>query len=115
MTILGFNNALEKQPSEILSIRTEFANVASSLVQSGYSMNSVDLVVFDPAGNNATSAMVSGSPSIDANNYYVFVTIKNGDDGKDYFARFKTTWIKTSQPDQIIERDLKIEVRQKGF
>jgi hypothetical protein len=115
MTILGFNNALAKQPSEILSIRTEWADVASSLVQSGYAMNAVELVVFDGAGNNATGDMVSGSPSIDANNHYVLATIKNGTDGKDYFARFKTTWFKTSQPDQIIERDLKIEVRQKGF
>jgi hypothetical protein len=115
MTILGFNNALRKQPSEILSIRTEWADVAASLILSGYVINAVDLTVLDGAGNNSTSAMVSGSATIDANNHYVSATIKNGSDGKDYFARFKTTWTKSTQPDQIVERDLMIEVREKGF
>ena len=115
MPILGFNNSLNKQPSEILSIRTEWADVAASLILSGYVINAVDLTVLDGSGNNSTASMVSGSASIDAGNHYVLATIKNGADGRDYFARFKTTWTKTAQTDQIIERDLKIEVRQKGF
>jgi hypothetical protein len=115
MSVLGFNSALEKQPSEILSIRTEWADVADSLVQTGYEMNAVDLVVFGEDGSNKTTSMLSGSATVDANNNYIFATIINGNDGSNYYARFKTTWIKATQPNQVIERDLKIEVRQKGF
>jgi hypothetical protein len=115
MSVLGFNSALEKQPSEVLSIRTEWADVADSLIQSGYTIDSVELSVFDISGSNKTSDMLSGSPTIDSNNHYIFPTFKNGTDGNDYFGRFKPTWKKTGQPDQVIERDLLIIVRQKGF
>ena len=115
MSVLGFNSALEKQPSEVLTIKAGFSDVVENLAQSGYSMNAVELVVFDGVGSNASNNMVSGTPTVDANNHCVFATIINGNDGQDYYARFKTTWIKASQPNQVIERDLKIEVRQKGF
>lgn len=115
MTVLGFNAAFEKQPAEILSGRMDFSDVAENLAQDGYALNACDLVVYDNSGNNTGNNMISAGPTLDANNSYVYVTFKAGNDGNDYYARFRTTWAKNGQPDQLIERDLKIEVRQKGF
>ncbi len=115
MGVLGFNNYFEKQPSEIVSIRAEFADLASALAQNGYNMSNCDLAIFDAVGNNTGNTLISAGPTVDANNSYVYATIRAGTDGNDYYARFKTTWSKSGQPDQLIERDLKISVRQKGF
>lgn len=115
MSALGFNAALEKQPSEQLTIRANFYAVAGNLAISGYGLNACELLVYDESGGNATGNMVLGSLTIDANNYCVLATLKAGNDGQNYFARYRTTWTKTAQPDQIIEKDLKIEVKQKGF
>jgi len=115
MTIAGFDKSFEKQPSEQLTIRAEFADVASKLIVSGYAFSAAEVKVFDSTGTDVTTSMVEGTPSLDAVNYYVFVTIKNGTNGTDYYARFKTTWTKGGQPDQIIEKDLLIQVRQMGF
>lgn len=115
MSILGFNAALEKQPSEQITTKANFTEVATGLVVSGYALNTCDLVVFDQAGGNQTGNMVEGSATVDANNYCVFVCFKAGNDGQNYYARYKTTWSKNTQPDQKIERDLLITVREKGF
>ena len=115
MGVLGFNAAFEKQPAEQLTVRSNFYAVAGNLAIAGYALNACDLVVFDESGGNATGNMVQGSLTIDANNYCVLATFKAGNDGQNYFARYRTTWTKTAQPDQIIERDLRIEVKQKGF
>jgi len=115
MSVLGFNAALEKQPSEQITIKTNFTDVASNLTVSGYALNSCDVAVFDQTGANESGNMIQGSPTVDANNSDVFTCFKAGVDGKNYYARFKATWTKSLQPDQIIERDLQIEVRQKGF
>lgn len=114
MSVLGFNAALEKQPSEQITVKASFNNVAAGLAVSGYALNNCEVVAFDHTGNNETATLINGSPTVDSNNNCVFVCFKAGNDGQDYFARFKATWTKTLQPDQIIERDLKIEVRQKG-
>jgi len=115
MAIASFDRAFEKQPSEQLTIRAEFATILSNLVISGYVLSAVEVKVFDTTGTDVTTSMVEGTPTIDAVNNYVFVTLKNGTDGKDYFARFKTTWTKGGQPDQIDEKDLLIQVKQMGF
>lgn len=115
MSVLGFNAALEKQPSEQLTVKANFTDVASGLVVSGYALNACNVAVYDQAGANQTGNMLQGSPTLDANNYCVFACFKAGNDGENYYAQFKTTWIKTAQPDQKIERDLSIQVREKGF
>lgn len=115
MPVLDFDKAFEKQPSEQLTIRLEVAKLFSSLVVSGYALSAADLKVFDSTGTDVTATMVSGAPTIDAVNNYVFALIINGTDGKDYFGRLKTTWIKATQPDQKPESDFLIQVRQKGF
>jgi hypothetical protein len=114
MSIAGFDKAFEKQPSEQKTIRAEFADVALNLIVSGYVLNAVEVKVFDTSGTDVTTTMIEGTPTIDALNNYIFVVIKNGTDGKDYYVRFKTTWTKTSQPNQIDEKDLLIHVRQIG-
>lgn len=115
MSVLGFNAALEKQPSEQITVKGNFADVASNLAVSGYSMNGCDVTVYDQVGANQNNNMVQGTPTVDGNNNLVFACFKGGTDGKNYYARFKATWSKNQQPDQIIERDLEIRVRQKGF
>lgn len=115
MPVASFNKSFEKQPSEQLTIRAEFADIYANLVVSGYTFSAVDIKVYDTAGTDVTTSMVEGTPSIDAVNYYIFVTFKAGEDGKNYYARFKTTWTKGGQPDQTDEKDLLIQVRQMGF
>jgi hypothetical protein len=112
--ILGFDRAFEKQPSEQKTIRAEFADVASNLVVSGYAMSAAEVKLFDDVGTEVTLTMVEGAHSIDAVNHYVYVTIKAGTHGKNYIARFKTTWTKADQPNQVDEKDLLIQVKQKG-
>lgn len=115
MSILSFDKSFEKQPSEQLTIRAEFAQLYSSLTISGYALSSVDLKIFDSTGADKTTDMLLGTPTIDETNYYIFATLQDGTDGMDYYARFKTTWTKAGQPDQKPESDLLIQVRQKGF
>lgn len=115
MAVLNFDEAWEKQPSEQKTIRAEFAQVLSKLVVSGYVLNSAEVKIFDSTGTDVTATMISGTPTIDAVNSYVYVTLKNGTDGADYTVRFKTTWTKATQPDQTDEKDLLIMVRQRGF
>ncbi len=115
MSVLGFNAALDKQPNEQMTVKANFAAVASGLAQSGYALNAADVTVYDGAGANCNNDMVQGSPSVDGNNYCVFACIKGGTDGKKYYAKIKTTWTKTLQPDQVIERDLLIRVNESGF
>lgn len=115
MSVLGFNAALEKQPSEQITVKGNFADVAGNLASSGYAMNACEVAVFDHVGANESNNMISGNATLDANNSLVFVCFKGGTDGKNYYARFKATWSKNSQPDQVIERDLLIQVKQKGF
>ncbi len=114
MSVLGFNAAFEKQPSEQITVKANFADVASSLVVSGYSMNNCELKIFDSAGTDSSNNMIQGNATVDANNSWVFACIKAGNDGQNYYARYKTGWTKASEPDQLIERDLLIEVREKG-
>jgi len=113
--MLDFDRSLEKQPSEELTIRLELANLYSSLVISGYALVSAEAKVFDSKGTDVTSSMVFGTPSIDATNKYVFVTVIDGAAGKDYFLRLQTTWAKEGHPNQKPECDLLIQVREKGF
>jgi hypothetical protein len=113
--ILDFDKAYEKQPSEQKTIRLELAEVASSLIVSGYALNAAEIKIFDSTGEDASDDMVEGEPTLDATNYYVYVFLKNGEDQADYFLRLKTTWTKDAQPDQKDERDLLIKVRAKGF
>jgi hypothetical protein len=115
MAIASFDKVFEKQPSEQKTIRAELADVAEKLIVSGYALNAVEVKVYDSTGTDVTTSMVEGTPSLDAVNYYVFVTIKNGTNSTDYYARFKTTWTKGGQPDQTDEKDLLIQVRQMGF
>jgi len=115
MPVASFDKDFEKQPSEQKTIRAEFSDVAEKLIISGYELNAVEVKVYDSTGTDVTVSMVEGAPSIDAVNYYVFVTIKNGTNGTNYYARFKTTWIKAGQPNQTDEKDLLIQVRQMGF
>jgi hypothetical protein len=114
MSVLGFNAAFEKQPSEQLTIRANFTDVAASLAVTGYGLNAVELKIFDEVGTDQSNNMVQGSPTVDGNNYAILATFKAGADGNNYFARFKTTWTKSAQPDQTLERDLLIQVREKG-
>jgi hypothetical protein len=114
MSVAGFDRSFGKQPSEQLTIRAEFADVYANLVVSGYTFSAVEVKVFDTIGTDVTTSMVEGTPTIDAVNYYVFVTFKAGENGKDYYARFKTTWTKATQPDQKPEKDLLVHVRQVG-
>lgn len=113
--VLDFDISFQKQPSEQLTIRLDLGQILSSLVASGYALSAADLKVFDSSGTDVTASMVSGAPTIDAVNNYVFALIIDGTDAKDYFGRLKTTWTKAGQPDQVIETDLLIQVRQKGF
>lgn len=115
MSVLGFNSALEKQPSEQVTVKANFTDISTNLVVSGYNMNNCEVSVFDHTGANQSNNMVQGTPTLDANNYAVFACFKGGSDGQNYYARFNTTWVKGGQPDQKIERDLLIEVKEKGF
>jgi hypothetical protein len=115
MSVLGFNAALEKQPSEQITVRANFTDVAGNLAESGYGLNQCDITIWDNAGANQTGNMIQGTPTIDSNNFWVYACIKGGSDGKNYYARFKTTWTKSLQPNQVIERDLLIEVKEQGF
>jgi hypothetical protein len=115
MSVLGFNAALEKQPWEQITVKANFNDVASSLVVSGYALNNCTVAVKDRAGANQDNNMIEGSPTLDANNQCIFVCFKGGNDGQNYYAQFQTYWAKNSQPDQKIERDLLIQVQEKGF
>jgi hypothetical protein len=115
MSVLGFNASLKKQPSEQLTIMANFYDVSQGLPVSGYALNDAEIKVFDSTGADTGSNIISGSPTLDGNNYAIFPTFKAGNDGQNYYARFKTTWTKDGQPDQVIERDLLIEVKQVGF
>lgn len=112
---LGFNAAFAKQPSEQITIKANFNDVAQSLVVNGYGLNKVELKIFDSAGADTGNNMILGNPRLDGNNHSVFTVIKAGSDGQNYYARFKTTWTNEGQPDQIIERDLLIRIREKGY
>jgi len=116
MDVLSFDRSFEKQPSEQMTIRLELGRILSSLVVSGYVLSTAEVKVFDSAGTDTpTTEMILGSPTVDAVNNYVFVTIIAGTAGNDYFLRLKSTWTKSAQPDQKPECDLLIQVRQKGF
>ncbi len=115
MSVLGFNAALTKQPSEQITVKANFTDVASSLVLSGYALNNCTVAVRSQSGANENNNMIEGNPTVDGNNYSVLVCFKAGNDGQNYYAEFKTTWTKTSQPDQKIERDLLIKVQEQGF
>jgi hypothetical protein len=112
---LDFEKTYLKQPSEQKTIRIELSEVAENLVVSGYTLNAAEAKIFDSTGTDKTTDMVESTLTIDAVNKYVFVTLKNGVDGSDYTLRLKTTWGKVAQPDQIDEKDLLIQVRQKGY
>ncbi len=113
--MLDFDRPIEKQPSEQLTYRFELASIFNSLVVSGYALNAAEVKIFDSTGLDVTASMISGVPSIDAMNNYVFATIIDGMNATDYFGRLKTTWTKLGQPDQKPESDFLIRVRQKGF
>jgi hypothetical protein len=115
MSVLGFNAALTKQPGEQVTIKADFNNVAASLVVSGYALNNAAVTIYDSTGVSTGNNMIQGTITADANNKAVLLTIKSGSDGKDYYGKFATTWTKNAEPDQIIERDLLIKVRQEGF
>ena len=115
MPVLDFDKSFDKQPGEELTIRLELANLFESLVVSGYALSAAEVKIFDSAGLDVSASMISGVPSIDAINNYVFVTMIDGTDAKDYFGRLKPTWTKAGQPDQKPECDFLIRVRQKGF
>jgi hypothetical protein len=113
--ILNFDKAFLKQPSEQKTIRIELSEVAENLVVSGYTLNAAEAKVFDSAGTDKTTNMVESTLTIDATNNYVFVTLKDGADGSNYTLRLRTIWTKTAQPDQKDEKDLLIQVREKGY
>jgi hypothetical protein len=115
LAILDFDGSYEKQPSEQKTIRADFSQVCSALVVAGYTLSSAEVKVFDVTGTDVTATMIQGVPTVDAVNNWVFVTLKNGTDATNYTARFKTTWTKAGQPDQVDEKDLLIQVRQRGF
>jgi len=115
MSVLGFNAAFAKQPGEQITIKASFNEVASSLVVAGYSLNNCDLTIYDSAGASVNNNMISGNATVDGNNSDIFVKIVAGSDGQNYYAKFKTGWTCNAEPDQIIERDLLIQVREKGY
>jgi hypothetical protein len=115
LAILDFDGSYEKQPSEQKTIRADFSQVCSNLVVSGYVLTTAEVKVFDSTGTDLSATMIQGAPTVDAVNNWVFVTLKNGADLTNYTARFKTTWTKAGQPDQTDEKDLLIQVRQRGF
>lgn len=115
MAVLGFNAAFTKQPNEQITLKANFADVASSLVVSGYALNACNFAIFDNTGADTGNNMIAGGPTVDSNNSAVLVSIKSGNDGKDYYARFRTTWSKNNDTDNIIERDALIQIRQRGY
>ena len=114
MSVLGFNTAFEKQPSEQITVKASFNDVADSLVVAGYGLNNCTVTVYDFAGADKSNNMISGNATVDSNNSAVLVTIKAGSDGQNYYAKFLSTWSMNGEPEQIIERDLQIQVREKG-
>jgi hypothetical protein len=115
MSVLGFNAALSKQPGEQITVKADFNNVAASLVVSGYVLNNATVTIYDSVGVSTGNNMIQGAITADSNNKAVLVCIKSGSDGQDYYGKFATIWTKNAEPDQIIERDLLIKVRQEGF
>ena len=112
---LDFEKTYLKQPSEQKTIRIELSEVAENLIITGYTLTAAEAKIFDSAGTDKTTDMVESTITIDATNNYVYVTVKDGVDGSDYSLRLKTTWTKTAQPNQLDEKDLLIQVRQKGY
>ncbi len=115
MSVLGFNAAMEKQPSEQLTVKANFADVAANLAEGGYSLASCNVAVFDNTGADESNNMIEGTPTVNSNNSWVFACFKGGSDGKNYVARFRTVFSKNGQPNQTPERDLLIKVREEGF
>lgn len=112
---LDFEKTFLKQPSEQKTLRIELSEIAENLVITGYTLTTAEAKIFDSTGTDKTTDMVESTITIDAINNYVYITVKDGVDGSDYTMRLKTTWKKTAQPDQIDEKDLLIQVRQKGY
>lgn len=115
MTILDFDKALKKQPCEILTLRIEMSEVASSLALSGFALASAAVKIFDDAGVDVSSLMLSGSVVVDDTNKYIYFTVIAGATGEDYTAAILSTWTKAGQTNQIVEKDLRIEVDEKGY
>jgi len=101
-----------KQPSEQETLKIAWTRNISSLVVSGYVIYSIDVKIFDSSGTDKSDTMIYGTPSFSGE--YVYVTVKGGEDGKDYWVRFKVTLTKSGEPNQIQEEDLRVEVRQWG-
>ena len=115
MSVLGFNAAFTKQPSEQITIRANFTDVASTLVITGYSLNNCEVKIYDNTGGDTGNNMIQGSPTVDSNNSAVLVCIKAGNDGANYYGRFRTTWSANNEINQTIERDLLIKIRSQGY
>jgi hypothetical protein len=111
---LSFDDPYEKQPSEQETIKLDLSAIAASLVVSGYALTSAVVNVFDQTGEDVTGDMVATN-SIDGPNSFVYVTVKAGEDGQDYFMRIRHTWQKGGNPDQTKESDLLVQVREIGF
>jgi hypothetical protein len=107
------NASYIKQPSELETLKIDWSDRINKLGISGYTISALEVKVFETAGTDVTTSMVEGSPTFSGTD--VIFTLKNGTDGKDYYARIKATLIKATYVTLLQEEDLLIIVRQKGF
>jgi len=101
-----------KQPWDQRTLRFDFEDDCQPLLDDGYAYSTLAVAIFDSAGADQSSSMIQGTPS--RTNNHVFVTVKAGTDGSDYYGRIRLTLTKTAYDSQQIEADFLIQVREKG-
>jgi len=82
------------------------------LIDNGYAFSTTVVAVFDSSGVDVSSTLIQGTPARTGN--YVYVTVKAGTDGQDYYGRIRVTLTKALSEDEKIEADFLIQVREKG-
>jgi hypothetical protein len=105
---------LYKQPSEQIRVSIPFDESIQNLIDFGYIPVEINLKIFDSAGEDLTSEMSIGTSTVDLENLCVLCFVKGGEDGRDYFIKALVGWNLFGQPDQWIEADLLLKVRERG-
>lgn len=107
------DNVYCKQPFEVETIKIDWHSRINTIGVSGYAISTVAIEIFDSKGQDKTTNMLEGSVLYSGTD--ILLTIKDGMDGEDYFARIRVTLTKAGYVTLYQEEDLVINVRQRGF
>jgi hypothetical protein len=106
----------EKQPGEKRRASFNWASseTVQQLLSEGYAFYSYELKVFDSNGNDISSIVLDSTMPYRRTGDYIYAYLIGGTDGQDYYLRLRVTLTMTGYPDEVIEGDLLIQIREKG-